>query len=87
MKNKVLIKLYVPELDQTFDIFVPINEAIWKITKLIIKSVYDITSGAIDPNKNYTLINRDTGEIYTNNIIIYNTNIRNATTLVLISTN
>ena len=31
MKNKVLVKLYVPELDYSTDIFLPVNEAIWKI--------------------------------------------------------
>ena len=43
MKNKVLIKLIVPELDDTFDLFVPVNEVIWKVKKLIVKSISDLT--------------------------------------------
>ena len=39
MENKVLIKLIMPELDEEFDIFIPVNELIWKIKKLIIKSI------------------------------------------------
>ena len=36
MKNKVLIKLIVPEIDSDFDIFIPVNEIIWKIKKMLL---------------------------------------------------
>ena len=38
MENKVLIKLLVPALDRNFDLFIPVNELIWKINKLMVKS-------------------------------------------------
>lgn len=85
MINKVLIKLYVPELDYTFDIFVPVNEVIWKIKKLILKSVYDLTGGSIDINKEYVLINKNTSKYYDNNSIVINTDIRNASELIMLS--
>ena len=37
MKDKVLIKLNFIEIDDTFDLFVPVNEVIWKVKKLLIK--------------------------------------------------
>ena len=37
MSNKVLIKLYVPTLGETFDIFIPVNEMIWRVNRLIVK--------------------------------------------------
>ena len=85
MKNKVLIKLIVPELDNSFDLFIPTNELTWKVKKLIAKCVSDLTGGALDFNKEYLLINQLTGQIYLNNITIYNTDIRNATEIILIS--
>lgn len=85
MKNKVLIKLIVPELDNTFDIFIPVNEIIWKVKKLIIKSIYDLTGGALEVNREYTLINKLNSMEYDNNAIIINTDIRNASELLLIS--
>ena len=36
MKNKVLVRLIVPELDEVYDLFIPVNEVIWKIMKLLI---------------------------------------------------
>ena len=85
MINKVLIKLYVPELDYTFDIFIPVNEVIWKIKKLILKSVFDLTGGSIDINKEYVLINKNTSKYYDNNSIVINTDIRNASELIMLS--
>lgn len=85
MINKVLIKLYVPELDYTFDIFIPVNEVIWKIKKLILKSIYDLTGGAIDMDKEYVLLNKNTSKYYDNNSVVINTDIRNATELIILS--
>ena len=84
MKNKVLIKLIVPEIDNVFDLFIPTNELIWKIKKLVIKSINDLIGDSLNMNANYILINKLTGQIYENNITIFNTDIRNATELVLI---
>ena len=84
MKNKVLIKLIVPEISNTFDLFIPTNELIWKIKKLITKSINDLTGDSLDISRDYILINKLTGQIYSNNTTVFNTDIRNATELVLI---
>ena len=85
MNNKVLIKLIVPEMDAVYDLFIPVNELVWKIKKLIIKAVNDLSGSTIIKNDNYCLMNKMTGEIYKNNQVILNTNIRNATEIVLLS--
>ena len=84
--NKVLIKLYVPYLDTTFDIFIPVNEFIWKINKLIVKSVSDLTEGIFPTEKNYIIMNTETGNIYNPNDIVINTDIRNSANLTIIET-
>lgn len=84
MKNKVLIKLIVPEIDFFFDLFVPTNEILWKVKKMIIKSINDLTGDSLDSTKEYVLINKTTGQIYSENITIYNSDIRNASELILI---
>ena len=85
MKNKILIKLIVPEIDSTYDVFIPVNEVIWKVKKLVIKSIFDLSGGALDLKKNYALINKMDGNQYDNNAVVIDTNIRNATELVLLS--
>ena len=84
MSNKVLIKLYVPTLGETFDIFIPVNEMIWRVNRLIVKLVSDMSEGSFIVDKDYAMINMDTGKIYDNNDIIINTDIRNATRILLI---
>ena len=37
MNNKVLVKVTVLELGISYDIFLPVNELIWKLKKLMIK--------------------------------------------------
>ena len=83
--NKVLINLYVPMLDNTFDIFIPVNEYVWKINKLIVKSLSDLTFNTLDVDEEYIIINPKTGKIYDNNEIILETDIRNLTKLLLIN--
>lgn len=85
MKNKVLIKLIAPELDIAFDIFIPVNEVVWKVKKLIVKSVSDLAGVPLDIKQEYYLINKDSGIIYNNNDIIINTDIRNSSELVILS--
>ena len=84
MKNKVLVKLYVSDLDTCYDVFIPVNEMIWKIKKMLVKSASDLTGIPLDFNQEYLLINRITGDIYNNNDIVYDTNIRNSTELILL---
>ena len=85
MKNKVLIKLIVPELDATFDVFIPVNELVWKVKKLILKSVSDLDNINISSNLDCILINKDNSKVYNNNEIILETDIRNSSELILIS--
>lgn len=85
MNNKVLIKLIVPALDKDFDLFIPVNEVVWKVTKLIVKSISDLSRVKIDVNGKYILLNQTTGKVYGINDIIIETDIRNATELVLLS--
>lgn len=85
MKNKILIKVVVPQIDQDFDIYVPVNELIWKVKKLISKSIFDLTSSNFDFSKEYVFINSKTHQIYEENAIIINTDIRNGTELMLVS--
>ena len=84
MMNKVLIRLYIPMLDNSYDVFIPVNELVWKVNKLLVKSVSDLTDAELPLNKNYVLVNIESGRIYNSNEIVINTDIRNSTKLALI---
>ena len=82
--NKILINLYVPNLNQHYDLFIPVNEFIWKINKLVVKSISDLSDGKLLMNQNYAIANIETGKIYDNNDIVINTDIRNTSKLALV---
>lgn len=85
MESKVLIKLIIPELDTKFDVFIPVNEVIWKVKRLMLKSVSDLTGIMLDAKTEYEIFNKDTGVFYGNNQIVIDTDIRNGSELVFIS--
>lgn len=84
MDNKVLVRLTIVGMDETFDMFLPVNELVWKIKKLILKSVSDLTGYVFDLNGDYILLNRKTSQIYSSNATIIATDIRNDTELLLL---
>lgn len=84
MNNKVLVTFHVIELGISFDAFIPVNEFVWKIKKLVSKSISDIMNIEEINQKEYVLIDRDSSEIYSNNAVIIHTNIRNGSELLLV---
>ncbi|CDE74036.1 leucine rich repeat and fibronectin type III domain containing 2-like protein [Clostridium sp. CAG:451] len=84
MNNKVLVKVSFIELDEDFDMFLPVNELIWKLKKLMLKSISDLTRNNLDKEADYILINKKNSKIYDNNQILLDTDIRNGTELLLI---
>lgn len=84
MNNKVLVKLYLLELDTSYDVFIPVNEIIWKIKKLLIKSVSDLSNITFNSALSCELLNMNNGKVYANNDIVIQTDIRNGAELVLL---
>ena len=85
MENKILIRLLLPELEKEFDLFIPVNEVVWKVKLLVLKAISDMGNNFINSGESYVLINKDNSKIYGNNEVIIDTDIRNGTELFLVS--
>lgn len=85
MNNKILIKIIMPEFDLSYDLFIPVNEVVWKLKRLIMKSIQDLSGVSIKNIDEALFINKDNSRIYNNNEIIINTDIRNGTELIFMS--
>lgn len=83
MKNKVLVKIIIPYLITTYEIYIPVNERIVRVKELIIKGVYDLSDQKILLKKSYSLIDPDTGTIYDSRSIVRDTNIVNSKKIIL----
>ena len=42
MKNKILVEIYVPQLDENYNIYLPLNKNIANIITLIGKSIIEL---------------------------------------------
>ena len=83
MKNKVLVKLIIPEIDETYDVFLPVNKRIGNIVILLTKSVMELGNGIYNLRDNYAFYNRETGQKYNEKSLIRETDIRNGTNLIM----
>jgi len=80
LDNKILIDLYVLTLDKNFEFYIPIDEKVGNVVKLV--NLYLL--GNASNNKNYSLLNLYSGNVYKNNDLIRNTDIMNGTKLMLL---
>ena len=83
MKNKVLIHLLVPEIDESYDIFIPISLRIGKVLELLNKSLVDMSKGAYQPSDTKNLYNMEDASIYDINLLVRETNIRNGVNIII----
>lgn len=84
MKNKVLIELVVPIIESSFDIYLPINRRIGNIITLLNKTITELSEGCYTGTNETSLYNRETNQKYEPNMLLYHTDIRNGTTLILL---
>lgn len=83
MEYKILIKLFLPELEQSYEMYIPVNRTVGQVIELINKVVNDITLNIYPVKEGLQLMNRRDNTLYDYNELIRNTNIRNGTELIM----
>ena len=84
MNSKILIEVYVPELDIKYNVFIPASRKIANVISDLVKGIAELSDGAYPINTNHALMNSETCEIYKNEINIKDAHILNGTKLLLI---
>ena len=84
MEYKVLIKLFVPEIEETYELYIPINKTIGELSVLLTQAVNSI-SGVYPIKPGVEICNRRTNMYYSYGILVRETDIKNGSELVLIS--
>lgn len=83
MENKVLVELYIPNIDLSLDLYIPINKKVGNIITLVNKALSEIDEEYRLPSS-MVLYNRYTSQKYLPNDLIARTDIRSGTSLLLI---
>lgn len=81
--NKLLISIEVPSIEQTFDLFIPINKKMGTIKKYVLDGIKNL-SGNILEDKNYMFFDIDTGTKYGNNIYVKDSGIKNGARIMMV---
>ncbi len=84
MNTKVLVEVYVPELDVKYNVFIPAARKIANVIIDLVKGVAELSEGAYPIKLNHALMNSDTCEIYNTTLTFKEAHILNGTKLLLI---
>lgn len=82
--DKVLVKLYVPMIEEIYDVWLPSHKKIGNIICLLVKAINDLNVGCYRPNKMPVLYNKLTAEVYPIELNVKETNIRSGIELILL---
>lgn len=82
--EKVLVEIFVPVLDRSFDVFIPLQSPMHEVLELIKKAVSEMSDGRFIANQNTTICHREDGSILNINLSVYELEIRNGSKLMLI---
>ncbi|MGN1326795.1 MAG: hypothetical protein ACI4VQ_01750 [Clostridia bacterium] len=82
--DKVLIKLYVPMLEEIYDVWIPSHKKIYNVILLLIKAINELNDNCYKPSKMPILYDRLTAEVYDVNLIVKDSTIRSGMELILI---
>lgn len=83
MKNKVLVKIIVPDIEQNYDLLIPLNKTIGNLIFLLSKSIKELSGDNTIDFSTACLYNSSTSLSYDPSKIVRETNIRNGSILLL----
>jgi len=82
--NKILINLVVPTLNESYNIFIPINKTVAETIIILNQTINDLSNGNFPINKNLSLVNCETKEVLNYDYSIKVCKVANGSTLALI---
>lgn len=82
--DKVLVEVFVPVLDRSYDIFIPLRSPMYEVLELIKKAIKEMSDGRFIANENTAICYRESGAIININLSVYELEIKNGSKLMLI---
>ena len=82
--EKVLVKVYVPVIEEIYDIWIPAHKKIGNIIYLLLKAINELSNDCYKPSQIPQLYDKITAEQYDVNLTVKESTIRSGTELILI---
>lgn len=81
--DKVEIEVYVPTINRTYNIFVPLQSRLYEVMNLIAKAVSELSNGLFVASKDSILCSRLDGSAYNLNKTVREAGIENGAKIML----
>ena len=82
--DKVLVEVFIPAANQTFDIFLPLKSKLHEVVLLLANTMTELSQGYFIGTEHTVLCSRNTGEIYNINTTVEELGFKNGTKLMLL---
>ena len=82
--DSVLVKLYVPMLEEIYDVWIQVHKRIYNVIFLLVKAINELNDNCYKPAKMPILYDKLTAEAYDVNLIVKESTIRSGTEIILI---
>lgn len=83
MKNKILVQVVVPDIEEEYNVFIPVNKKVGNVAILLSKAIQEMTNNIYVENNKNGIYNSDTGELLPTDAMIRETSIRNGSRIIL----
>lgn len=82
--NKVLVEVFLPAANRSFDVFIPLESKMSEVVVLVSSLLSDLSDGKYKANGNAVLCDAQSGIIYNINMAVAELGITNGSKLMLI---
>ena len=83
--DKVLIDIFLPAINRSFEVYIPLDSKFYEITPLVSKMLSELSNGLFISGDDSILYERKTGNILNINMSARQLNIKNGDNLIMIS--
>lgn len=84
MNNKILVEIYVPLIEEEYDVFIPINKRVGTIKQIFEKLISENSDSGYKIKEDSNFYSKETGLPYDVQLIIKDTDLKNGSKIVLI---
>ena len=69
--DKVLVEIFIPTVNMSFDVFIPLKSQMSEILELIKKASVEMSNGRFSANKNTAICHRENGTVININLSVF----------------
>ena len=82
--DKVLIDIFLPAINRSFEVYIPLDSKFYEITPLVSKMLSELSNGLFISGDDSILYERKTGNILNINMSARQLNVKNGDNLMLL---